>query len=61
VKVKEPQASEWSRCERARLSSLICIWRRDLEQAKGLMASGCTAIAYETVTDAKGGLPCSPR
>jgi alanine dehydrogenase len=29
----------------------------DPEQAKGLMASGCTAIAYETVTDAKGGLP----
>jgi alanine dehydrogenase len=29
----------------------------DLEQAKGLMKSGCTAIAYETVTDGHGGLP----
>jgi alanine dehydrogenase len=29
----------------------------DPEQAKGLMKSGCTAIAYETVTDAHGGLP----
>jgi alanine dehydrogenase len=29
----------------------------DLAQAKDLMASGCTAIAYETVTDASGGLP----
>jgi alanine dehydrogenase len=29
----------------------------DPEQAKGLMESGCTAIAYETVTDAKGHLP----
>src|SRR5204863_3347527 len=29
----------------------------DPAQTKGLLASGCTAIAYETVTDAKGGLP----
>src|SRR6478752_7510915 len=29
----------------------------DPEQARGLMASGATAIAYETVTDANGGLP----
>jgi alanine dehydrogenase len=29
----------------------------DPEQAKGLIKSGCTAVAYETVTDAHGGLP----
>ena len=29
----------------------------DPEQTKDLLASGCTAIAYETVTDAQGGLP----
>jgi len=29
----------------------------DPEQTKALVASGCTAIAYETVTDRKGGLP----
>jgi alanine dehydrogenase len=29
----------------------------DPEQTKDLLASGCTAIAYETVTDANGGLP----
>ena len=29
----------------------------DLEQAKGIMASGATAIAYETVTAADGSLP----
>jgi alanine dehydrogenase len=29
----------------------------DPEQTKGLIASGCTAIAYETITDAHGGLP----
>ena len=30
----------------------------DPEQTKALVASGCTAIAYETVTDRNGGLPC---
>ena len=29
----------------------------DPEQTQGLLASGCTAIAYETVTDPQGGLP----
>jgi alanine dehydrogenase len=29
----------------------------DPEQTRDLMASGATAIAYETVTDARGGLP----
>jgi alanine dehydrogenase len=29
----------------------------DPEQTHDLLASGCTAIAYETVTDASGGLP----
>lgn len=33
----------------------------DPEQAKGLLASGCTAVAYETVTDAAGHLPCLRR
>lgn len=29
----------------------------DPEQTRDLLASGCTAIAYETVTDERGGLP----
>ena len=29
----------------------------DMAQTRGLMESGCTAIAYETITDASGGLP----
>jgi len=29
----------------------------DPEQARGLLASGCIGVAYETVTDAHGGLP----
>ena len=32
----------------------------DPEQAHGLARSGCTAIAYETITDDHGGLPLSP-
>ena len=57
VKVKEPQAAE---CRMLRPGQLLFTYLHlapDPEQAKLLMASGCTAIAYETVTDAHGGLP----
>jgi alanine dehydrogenase len=57
VKVKEPQAREWSELREGQILFTYLHLAPDLEQAKGLMASGCTAIAYETVTDAKGGLP----
>ncbi len=57
VKVKEPQAAE---CRMLRPGQVLFTYLHlapDPEQAKQLMASGCTAIAYETVTDAQGGLP----
>src|ERR1700687_5269540 len=57
VKVKEPQAGEWSRLREGQILFTYLHLAPDPEQARGLMASGCTAIAYETVTDAKGGLP----
>ncbi len=57
VKVKEPQAGEWARLRPGQLLFTYLHLAADPEQAKGLIASGCTAIAYETVTDAKGGLP----
>jgi alanine dehydrogenase len=57
VKVKEPQPREWSMLREGQILFTYLHLAPDLEQAKGLMASGCTAIAYETVTDAKGGLP----
>src|SRR5467141_3355518 len=57
VKVKEPQASEWSQLREGQIIFTYLHLAPDPVQAKGLMASGCTAIAYETVTDAKGGLP----
>jgi alanine dehydrogenase len=57
VKVKEPQPGEWSRLREGQILFTYLHLAPDPEQTKGLLASGCTAIAYETVTDAKGGLP----
>ncbi len=57
VKVKEPQAREWVQLREGQILFTYLHLAADPEQARGLMASGCTAIAYETVTDAMGGLP----
>jgi alanine dehydrogenase len=57
VKVKEPQPSEWAQLRDGQLLYTYLHLAPDLEQTKGLLASGCTAVAYETVTDDRGGLP----
>ncbi|MBK9080405.1 MAG: alanine dehydrogenase [Hyphomicrobium sp.] len=57
VKVKEPQASEYAQLNAGQILFTYLHLAPDPEQARGLMASGCAAIAYETVTDANGGLP----
>src|SRR3712207_1152315 len=57
VKVKEPQPEEWRRLRPGQILFTYLHLAPDPEQARGLMESGCTAIAYETVTDAHGGLP----
>jgi alanine dehydrogenase len=57
VKVKEPQPAEWSRLREGQILYTYLHLAPDPKQAKGLMESGCTAIAYETVTDKHGGLP----
>jgi alanine dehydrogenase len=57
VKVKEPQPVEWRQLREGQLLFTYLHLAPDPEQTKGLVASGCTAIAYETVTDAQGGLP----
>ena len=57
VKVKEPQPREWTQLREGQILFTYLHLAPDPEQAKGLMESGCTAVAYETVTDAKGGLP----
>jgi alanine dehydrogenase len=57
VKVKEPQVSEWQMLREGQLLFTYLHLAPDPEQARGLMNSGAVAIAYETVTDARGGLP----
>jgi alanine dehydrogenase len=57
VKVKEPQKVEWERLRPDHVLFTYLHLAPDPEQAKGLLASGATAIAYETVTDASGALP----
>jgi alanine dehydrogenase len=57
VKVKEPQKVEWEKLTPDHILFTYLHLAPDPEQAKGLLKSGATAIAYETVTDASGGLP----
>ncbi|MDQ8699663.1 alanine dehydrogenase [Hyphomicrobium sp. LHD-15] len=57
VKVKEPQAVEYQRLKPHQILFTYLHLAPDPEQARGLLASGATAIAYETVTDASGALP----
>ncbi|KAA3627873.1 MAG: alanine dehydrogenase [Proteobacteria bacterium] len=57
VKVKEPQAQEYVQLRDGQLLFTYLHLAPDPKQAEGLLASGCTAIAYETVTDDLGRLP----
>ena len=57
VKVKEPQPSEWPRLREGQILFTYLHLAPDRAQALGLLQSGCTAVAYETVTDEHGGLP----
>jgi alanine dehydrogenase len=57
VKVKEPQAVERKMLREGQLLFTYLHLAPDPEQTHDLLASGCTAIAYETVTDDRGGLP----
>ncbi len=57
VKVKEPQKSEIPLLREDQVIFTYLHLAPDPIQAKGLLNSGCIAIAYETVTDKSGGLP----
>ena len=57
VKVKEPQKTEWPRLKPDQILFTYLHLAPDPDQTQGLLESGCAAIAYETVTDSKGGLP----
>ena len=57
VKVKEPQPSEVAMLEPRHLLFTYLHLAADKPQAEGLVRSGATCIAYETVTAPRGGLP----
>ena len=57
VKVKEPQAGERSLLRPGQILFTYLHLAPDPEQTKDLVDSGAICIAYETVTDAQGGLP----
>lgn len=57
IKVKEPQPAECTMLRPGQILYTYLHLAPDPAQTKALVASGCTAIAYETVTDRKGGLP----
>ncbi len=57
VKVKEPQPAECRRLRQGQALFTYLHLAADRAQAENLMASGCTAIAYETITAPDGSLP----
>ena len=57
VKVKEPQPGERKMLREGQILFTYLHLAPDPEQTKDLIASGATCIAYETVTDDRGGLP----
>lgn len=57
VKVKEPQPSETKMLREGQILFTYLHLAADATQAQGLIDSKCIAIAYETVTSDRGGLP----
>lgn len=57
VKVKEPQAVERKMLREGQVLFTYLHLAPDPAQTHDLLASGATCIAYETVTDDRGGLP----
>jgi alanine dehydrogenase len=57
IKVKEPQPEECRRLGPGQTLFTYLHLAADRAQAEALMACGCTAIAYETITAADGSLP----
>lgn len=57
IKVKEPQAVERAKLRQGQILFTYLHLAPDAEQTKDLVKSGAICIAYETVTDSKGGLP----
>lgn len=58
VKVKEPQASEWPLLRAGQLVFTYFHFAASEELTKNILATGCTAVAYETLRGRAGDLPC---
>ncbi|MDK3017362.1 alanine dehydrogenase [Pseudodonghicola flavimaris] len=57
IKVKEPQPVERQQLREGQILFTYLHLAPDPDQTRDLLASGATCIAYETVTDDRGGLP----
>jgi len=57
VKVKEPLPEEWPLLQPGQIVFTYFHFAADLKLTEAVMKSGITAIAYETIRDARGNLP----
>jgi len=57
VKVKEPLPQEWPLLRRGQIVFTYFHFAADEPLTRAVMKSGITAIAYETIRDARGNLP----
>ncbi|MCE9605724.1 MAG: alanine dehydrogenase [Planctomycetia bacterium] len=57
VKVKEPLADEWPRLRPGQVLFTYLHFAADRKLTEAVLASGCTAVAYETLRDDQGRLP----
>lgn len=57
VKVKEPQPAEWPMVRKGQTVFTYFHFAASRELTEAMLGSGATSIAYETLSDGKGGLP----
>ena len=57
IKVKEPLPEEWPLLRKNQIIFTYFHFAADEELTKAVREAGCTAIAYETIKDARGQLP----
>lgn len=58
VKVKEPLAPEWALLRPGQMLFTYMHFAADEQLTKNTLATGCTALAYETLRGRSGDLPC---
>src|SRR5262245_55063712 len=58
VKVKEPLEPEWALLRPGQMLFTYMHFAADEQLTKSTLATGCTALAYETLRGRSGDLPC---